>query len=121
MLVDKGKYSANLIQDCIFLATGMLPARSCRAGYLPEAFPIRINLPEPFPGCCLPNSDRKRKSHCTGQAVQSVIVGNIKVSCRNNVSNIALFLLPETAIELVVDFNPYHLDLPVGLNRKRWT
>ncbi|MYE36047.1 MAG: hypothetical protein F4X24_00570 [Rhodobacteraceae bacterium] len=43
------------------------------------------------------------------------------VSCRNHTSNIALFLLPETAIELVVDFNPYHPDLPVGLNRKRWT
>ena len=56
-----------------------------------------------------------------GQAVQSVIVGNIKVSCRNHVSNIALSLLPETAIGLVVDFNPHHPDLPAGLNREWWT
>ncbi|MYE37542.1 MAG: hypothetical protein F4X24_08250 [Rhodobacteraceae bacterium] len=57
----------------------------------------------------------------TGQAVQSVIVGNIKVSCRNHASNTALPLLPETAIESVVDFNPHHPDLPAGLNREWWT
>ncbi|MCY3726680.1 MAG: hypothetical protein OXF95_08610 [Rhodobacteraceae bacterium] len=43
------------------------------------------------------------------------------VSCRNHTSNTVLSLLPEPTIELVVDFNPHHLDLPVGLNRERWT
>ncbi|MCY3726242.1 MAG: hypothetical protein F4203_04120 [Rhodobacteraceae bacterium] len=119
---DKGKHSANFIQDCIFLATDMIPDCSCQAGYLPEAFPIRINLPEPFPGCCLPNSKREEEIPLQPVKQSSPEDPAISmVSAGNHASNIVLSPLPETAIELVMDFNPYHLDLPAGLNREWWT
>jgi len=75
-----------------------------------------------FPGLLFAEFRQGRGNHMTaGQAVQPVIVGNIDGFLLNHASNIALSLLPETAIELVVDFNPHHPDLPAGMNREWWT
>ncbi|MCY3725839.1 MAG: hypothetical protein OXF95_04325 [Rhodobacteraceae bacterium] len=55
------------------------------------------------------------------QAIQPGRSCNFVVFLQNHTSNIALSPLLETTRRTVVDFNPHHPDLPVGLNREWWT
>ncbi|MYE37866.1 MAG: hypothetical protein F4X24_09900 [Rhodobacteraceae bacterium] len=98
---------ANLILNCIFHATGMIPA--CCIPSLNRSY-------RAFPGLLLAEF-RQGRGNRIATGSNSPAQEFLQKPCFEH------YPLPsvETAIELVVDFNLHHLDLPAGLNQERWT